>query len=57
MTVGESKNLKVGDIVYMDDVKGVVQTTSEEKVVLYFNYGIFVDVPHADMTNVTRGIQ
>ena len=57
MTVGESKQLKVGDTVYMDDIEGVVQTTSEEKVVLYFNYGIFVDVPHADMTNVTRGIQ
>ena len=57
MTVGESKQLKVGDTVYMDDIEGVVQTTSEEKVVLYFNCGIFVDVPHADMTNVTRSIQ
>ena len=57
MTVGESKNLKVGDIVYMDDIEGVVQTTSEEKVGLYFNYGIFIDVPHVDMVNVTRSIQ
>ena len=57
MTVGESKQLKVGDTVYMDDIEGVVQTTSEEKVVLYFNYGIFINVPHADMVNVTRSIQ
>lgn len=57
MTVGESKQLKVGDTVYMDDIEGVVQTTSEEKVVLYFSHGIFIDVPHVDMVNVTRSIQ
>lgn len=57
MTVGESKKLKVGDTVYLDDAEGVVQTTSEEKIVLYFNYGIFIDVPHADMKNITRNPQ
>jgi hypothetical protein len=54
MTVGESKKLKVGDQVFIDDLEGIVQVVEDDHVILYFEPAIFLKVPHSDMGNMTK---